>query len=117
MKLPKEGILMDLQKKDLIESLYRSFVKDRSQKKIKCWYFATLWQFSQKMSDNFSLSFFCIQLLGDDINQLSRDGFDSIIQKVIVKVVNVRFGLFSNKYRYYSVVTKCCPILLHHVAS
>ena len=26
-------------------------------------------------------------------------------------------GPFSHDYLYYSVVTKCCPILLHHVAS
>ena len=59
----------------------------------------------------------CIQLLGDDIDQLSRDGFHWIIQKVIFKVGNVRFSPFSHNYWYYSIVTKCCPNLLHHVAS
>ena len=38
-----------------------------------------------------------------------------IIWKVIFKVGKVRFGPLS--HRYYSVVTKCCPIVLHHVAS
>ena len=52
------------------------------QKNVKVGYFATFWQFSQKRSDHFSL-FLCIQLLGDDIDQLSRDGFDLIIGKVI----------------------------------
>ena len=28
-----------------------------------------------------------------------------------------RFGLFFNNYWYYSVITKCCPNLLHHVSS
>ena len=59
----------------------------------------------------------CIQLLGDDIDQLSRDGINCIIQKVILKVGKVRFGQFSHNYWYYSVVAKCCPNLLHHVAS
>ena len=43
---------------------------------------------------------FCIQLLGDDIDQLSRDGFDWIIAKVIFKVGKVRFGPFSRIYPY-----------------
>ena len=59
----------------------------------------------------------CIQLLGDDIDQLSRDGLNWIIQKVIFKVGKVRFSPFSHNYWYYSIVTKCCPNLLHHVAS
>ena len=29
----------------------------KDQKKVKFWYFSTLWQFSQKLSNNFSLSF------------------------------------------------------------
>ena len=29
----------------------------------------------------------------------------------------VSFGPFSHIYLYYSIVPKCCPILLHHVAS
>ena len=55
----------------------------------------------------------CIQLLVDDIDQLSRDGFHWIIQKV----GKVRFSTFSHNYWYYSVVANCCPYLLHHVAS
>ena len=42
--------------------------------KVKSGYFATFWQFSQKRSDNFSL--FCMQQ-GDDIDQLSRDEFET----------------------------------------
>ena len=53
----------------------------------------------------------------DDIDQLSRDGFHWIIQKVIFKVGKVRFSPFSHNDWYYSIVTKCCPHLLHHVAS
>ena len=62
---------------------------------------------------------FCVYsflLMIDSIDNLSTDGFDWIIQKVIFKVGNVRFGPFSHNYQYYSVVTKCCPLLLHHVA-
>ena len=59
---------------------------------------------------------FCIQLLVDDIDQLSRDGFDWIIKKVIFKVWKVRFGPYPHN-NWYSVVTRCCPILLHHVFS
>ena len=41
--------------------------------------------------------YFCKQLLGDDIDQLSRDGFDLIIGSVIVKVgkVGFRFNLIQ----------------------
>ena len=63
------------------------------------------------------LYFLYIQLRGDDIDQLSRYGFDLIIQKVTFNVENVRFGLFSHNSLYYSVVTKCCPNVLHHLAS
>ena len=45
-----------------------------SAKEVKFCYFATFCQFSQKRSDNFFI--FDIQLLGDDIDQLSRDRFD-----------------------------------------
>ena len=62
-------------------------------------------------------SVFCIQLLGDDIDKLSRDGFDSIIQKVIFKVEKVRFGLFSYNYQYHSVVAKCCSKVLYNLVS
>ena len=54
-------------------------------------------------------AFYCMQILGDDIDHLSRDGFDRIIRKVIFKVGKVRFVPFSQMYQYYSVVTKCCP--------
>ena len=39
-----------------------------------------------------------------------------IIQNVIFKVGKVRFSSFSHNYWYYSIITKCCPNLLHHVA-
>ena len=115
MKLPKVGT--DGLPKDGFDwiALKIFFQGLKGQKKVKFGYFSTFWQFSKKLSGNFSL-FFCIQLLDDNIDQLSTDGFDWIIQKDIFKVGKVRFGLFSNNYRYYSVVTKCCPILLHHVA-
>ena len=35
-----------------------------------------------------------MHFLVDDIDQLSRDGFDSIIRQVIFKVGKVRFGSF-----------------------
>ena len=50
------------------------------------------------------ITILCIQLLGDGIDLLSRDGFYWIIQKVILKV---RFGPFPHNYRYYSVLPKC----------
>ena len=63
------------------------------------------------------ITFLCsFVLLGDDIDQLSRDGLHWIIQKVIFNVGKVRLSPFSHNW-YYSVVTKCCPNLLHHVAS
>ena len=68
-----------------------------------------------KLSDTILLTL-PVQLLWDDIDQLSRDGFHWIIQKVIFKVGKVRFSPFSHNYWYYSIVTKCCPNLLHHVA-
>ena len=43
-------------------------------------------KFSQKPFDIFSLFFVHSLLLGDDIDQLSRDGFVWIIRKVIFKV-------------------------------
>ena len=33
------------------------------------------------------------------------------------QVGKVRFSPFSHNYWYYSVVLKCCPNLLHHIAS
>ena len=61
----------------------------------------------------FSLFFYAA--FGDDIDQLSRDGFDWIIWKVIFKAGKIRFGLFPHNYQYYSVVTKCSPKVLHYV--
>ena len=60
---------------------------------------------SDKLLNNFlknglktCLYVLCIQLLVDDIDNLSRDGFDLIIQKVIFKVGKVRFDPFSHIY-------------------
>ena len=59
---------------DLIKSLYykRSFGKFRKRSN-----FAVLLRFASFLTNGpiTFLYFFCIQLLGDDINQLSRDGF------------------------------------------
>ena len=76
-------------------------------------YFMTIFS---KTVNNVSL-LFAYSLLGNILNKLSRDGFDWVIQKVICEVGKVMFGLFYHNYRYYSVVTQCCPILLHHVVS
>ena len=46
-------------------------------------------------------------------NELWREGIDWITIKVIAKV---RFGSFSHISLYKSVVLKCCPNVLHHVA-
>ena len=51
---------------------------------------ANILQIFSKRSDNFSL-FLCKKLLGDDIDQLSRDGFDWVIGKVTFKVRKVLF--------------------------
>ena len=47
------------------------FSRLEGQKNVKLGYFATFWQFAQERSDNFF-----IQLLGDDIDPLSRDRFN-----------------------------------------
>ena len=39
------------------------------------------------------------------------------LPEVIFKVRKARFDPFSQHSRYYSVVIRLCPILLHHVAS
>ena len=128
MKLPKEGT-NELSKDgfDWI-ALNVIFKGSKGLEKVKFGCFATFCQFSHKRSDNFYLCLHAnIQLLGmstckhsapwGDIDQLSRDGFHWIIRRVILKVGRVRFGPFSHNYWYYSVVTKCCPNLVHHIAS
>ena len=57
-----------------------------------------------------------IQLLGDNIDQLSKGGFDLIMLKVIFKVGKVWFSPFYHNYQYYLAVTKCCQNVLHYVA-
>ena len=87
----------------------------KGPKRVKLSCFATF--FANFLKSGLIKCISCIQLLGDDIDQLSRDGIDWIIQKFILKVKKVRFGPLSHNYLYYSVATKCCPNLLHHVAS
>ena len=53
----------------------------------------------------------------DGTNELSKDGFDGIALNVIFQGRKGQIGPFSHIYQYYSVVPKCCPILLCHVAS
>ena len=91
----------------------------------------SIWrQFSQKLFDNFFsiLSWnFPRRVLMDcqkihfsrfeRLKKVKFGCFATFCQKVIFKVVKVRFCPFSHNYWYYSVVTKCCPNLLHHVAS
>ena len=95
MKRPKEGA--DGLPKDGSDWITLKVIVQGSngQKMVKFWYFVTFWQFSQNWSENFFF-IFCMQLLGDDIDQLSRDEFDWIIQKVIFNVTNVRFVPFSH---------------------
>ena len=66
---------MDCQKMDLIESLQRSFFKVRKVKKKSN--LAVLLLFANFLKNGLItfLYIFCTQLLGDDIDQLSRDGF------------------------------------------
>ena len=108
MTPPKEGD--DGLPKDWI-TLKIIFQGQKGPKMVKFGYFAAYWQFSQKQSDIFFLHSFLDDLINcQDLIWITR--------KVIFKVRKVRFGPFSeNYYRYYSAVTKCCPTLLHHVAS
>ena len=116
MQLPKEGAVgLPKDGFDWI-TLKVIFLGPKGPQMSNLTVFATFCQFSQKRVDHFSY-LFCTQLLGDDIDKLSREEFYWIIQKVIFKVGKVRFSPFSHNYWYYSVVTKCCPNLLHHVAS
>ena len=58
-----------------------------------------------------------MELPNDGTNELSKDGFDGIAIKVIFQGRKGQIGPFSHIYLYYSVVPKCCPIVLCHVAS
>ena len=106
-ELPKDGF-------DWI-TLKVIFQGSKGLKKSNFAVFDTFCQFTQKRSDNFSLylvySFFRMIL----INCQEMD-FIELFGKVIFKVGKVRFSPFSRNYWYYSIVTKCCPNLLHHVA-
>ena len=105
-ELPKDGF-------DWITLLKVIFQGPKGLKKVK---FGCFCYFLPIYSKADRITFLCILLLWDDIDQLSRDGFHWIIQKVIFKVGKVRFSPFSHNYWYYSIVMKCCPNLLHHVA-
>ena len=58
-----------------------------------------------------------MELPNDVTNELSKDGFDGIALKVIFHGRKGQIDPFSHIYLYYSVVPKCCPIVLYHVAS
>ena len=58
-----------------------------------------------------------MELPNDGTNQLSKDGFDGIALNVIIQGRKGQIGPFSHIYLYYSVVLKCCPVVLCHVAS
>ena len=58
-----------------------------------------------------------MELPNDGIKEMSNDGFDGIALKVIFQGRNGQIGPFSHIYLYYSVVPKCCSILLCHVGS
>ena len=62
---------MNCKKLYLIDSLKVIFKDLKGQKKVNFGCFATFCRFSQIF-----YFIFCIQLFGDDIDQLSRDGFD-----------------------------------------
>ena len=49
------------------------------------------------------------------MNCEEKDFIESL--KVLVKDRKVRFGSFSHISLYYSVVLKCCPNVLPHMAS
>ena len=112
MKLPNEGT--DGLTRDGFDWITLN-VMFKVQRVSKC-FFLCLQLFSNFLKNGMKTFLYIlrIQLLVDDID-LSRDGCDWIIQKVIFKVGKVRFGPFSHDYLYYAVVTKCCRIL--YVAS
>ena len=72
-----------------------------------------------KFLKNWSMTFslFWHGAPNDGTNQLSKDDFDGIALKVPFQGRKGLIGPFSHIYLYYSVVRKCCHILLHHVAS
>ena len=100
---------------DFIESLLRSSSRYKMSEKgnFVC-FISNFCQFSQKRSNNlllcFVFSFLWVILINFqemDLIELFKSSFST----------SEWFGPYSHNYLYYSVVTKCCPILLHHVAS
>ena len=72
-----------------------------SPKNVKFGCFATFCQFSKKKTIA-CFCIYCMYILGDDIDLLSRDRFDLIIAKVIFMVGKVRYGPFSHNYWLFS---------------
>ena len=56
-----------------------------------------------------------MELPNDGTNELSKDEFDGIALKVIFQGRKGQIGPFSHIYLCYSVVPKCCTIVLCHV--
>ena len=57
-----------------------------------------------------------MELPSDGTDELSNDGFDGIALKVICQGRKGQIGPISHMCLYYSVLPKCCSIVLHHVA-
>ena len=104
MKLPKEAT-NELAKYGFYWIALKVIFQDpKGPKKIGC--FATFRQFSQKRSDDFLR--LCIHLFADDRDQLT-------VKRWIW--FNYSESHFQGRKGHYSVITKCCPNLLHHVSS
>ena len=87
------------------------FSRSEWSEKDQIWVFATFANFlKNKRRDNFLIVVYTASW-----DQLSRDGLDWIILRVISKVGKVKSGPFSHNHWYYSVVA--APHLLHHVSS
>ena len=115
MKLPRAGA--DGLPKDGFDwiTLKVIFQGSKGPKNIQFGWFATFCQFSQEQCDNF---FYVLHTASWGWYRSTVKRWISLnYSKVIFKVGKIRFSPFSHNYWYYSVVTKCCPNLLHHVAS
>ena len=88
----------------------------KGPKRVKFGCFNTFYQFSQKHSNNFSL-FLAYSFLGMILINCQEMDFIELLKRYFFLGRKVRFSPISHNYLYYSIVTKCCPNLLHHVAS
>ena len=89
------------------------FSRSERSKKVKFGCFATFFKNGWKTVLYFVVHSFLGMLL---INCKEMD-FIKLFKRSFSRSENVRFSPFSHNYWYYSVVTKCCPNLLYHVAS